>query len=148
MHLKMSSKCFCSAKLDCVDAAFIRLVKVSCYSDLIYWLNVRIWCIHLIRLEKNGIIKVKTPLEINLRWQISPLKVKEVWVTKKKGLGILEVNNQDFRLVSHLIKHHGVVQHHFLHNSCKVCDQISNLRLYYIDSGTQHHNKMIFKLLM
>ncbi len=26
----------------------------------------------------------------------------------------------------------------------QVCDQISNLRLYYIDSGTQHHNKMIF----
>ncbi len=24
----------------------------------------------------------------------------------------------------------------------QVCDQISNLRLYYIDSGTQHHNKM------
>ncbi len=23
------------------------------------------------------------------------------------------------------------------------CDQISNLRLYYIDSGTQHHNEMI-----
>ncbi len=26
----------------------------------------------------------------------------------------------------------------------QVCNQISNLRLYYIDSGTQHHNKMIF----
>ncbi len=26
----------------------------------------------------------------------------------------------------------------------QVCDQISNLRLYYVDSGTQHHNKMIF----
>ncbi len=25
----------------------------------------------------------------------------------------------------------------------QVCDQISNLRLYYINSGTQHHNKMI-----
>ncbi len=26
----------------------------------------------------------------------------------------------------------------------QVCDQISNLRLYYIDSCIQHHNKMIF----
>ncbi len=26
----------------------------------------------------------------------------------------------------------------------QVCDQISNLRLYYVDSGTQHHSKMIF----
>ncbi len=41
----------------------------------------------------------------------------------------------------------------FNHSCCQffvwqwqqVCDQISNLRLYYIDSGTQHHNKMIFK---
>ncbi len=25
----------------------------------------------------------------------------------------------------------------------QVCDQISNLKLYYVDSGTQQHNKMI-----
>ncbi len=32
----------------------------------------------------------------------------------------------------------------FLTVTTLVYDRISNLRLYYVDSGTQHHNKMIF----
>ncbi len=34
--------------------------------------------------------------------------------------------------------------HHFLSGSDSRCVKMSNWSLYYIDSGTQHHNKMIF----